>query len=188
MEVCVTAGGPHPAAQVISQALLEISTFPVLTLPSPLSLPKPSLSLLARLFPIFLFPSHRSTAVGISLPLLLLLLRRRRRCCSSSLSRSATRLLAGLIFFFFLFPRPGGASLRSLFFLPFSWILFRLWLFGRGGAQESEQEVMVVREKQGGRMGKGKGKEKEGDINCFGRSFFRVLLTLQSLERMVMPL
>ncbi|EEC67835.1 hypothetical protein OsI_35440 [Oryza sativa Indica Group] len=45
---------------------------------------------------------------------------------------------------------------------------------------------MVVREKQGGRMGKGKGKgkEKEGDINCFGRSFFRVLLTLQSLERM----
>ncbi|XP_052136456.1 B3 domain-containing protein Os11g0197600 [Oryza glaberrima] len=46
---------------------------------------------------------------------------------------------------------------------------------------------MVVREKQGGRMGKGKGKEKEGDINCFGRSFFRVLLTLQSLERMKIP-
>uniref|UniRef100_A0A0E0R5A9 Uncharacterized protein n=1 Tax=Oryza rufipogon TaxID=4529 RepID=A0A0E0R5A9_ORYRU len=48
--------------------------------------------------------------------------------------------------------------------------------------REEEGVVMVVGEEQGGRMEKGK--EKEGDTSYFGRSFFRVLLTLQSMERM----
>lgn len=52
--------------------------------------------------------------------------------------------------------------------------------------REEERVVMVVGEEQGGWMEKGK--EKEGDMGYFGRSFFRVLLTLQSMERMVISL
>lgn len=52
--------------------------------------------------------------------------------------------------------------------------------------REEERVVMVVGEEQGGWMEKGK--EKEGDMSYFGRSFFRVLLTLQSMERMVISL
>uniref|UniRef100_A0A0E0MDJ2 TF-B3 domain-containing protein n=1 Tax=Oryza punctata TaxID=4537 RepID=A0A0E0MDJ2_ORYPU len=59
---------------------------------------------------------------------------------------------------------------------------------GRSRREEEEEEeraVMVVGAEQGGRMEKGKA--KEGDMSCFGRSFFRVLLTLESLERMKIP-
>ena len=52
--------------------------------------------------------------------------------------------------------------------------------------REEERVVMVVGEEQCGWMEKGK--EKEGDMSYFRRSFFRVLLMLQSIERMVISL
>ncbi|XP_040385111.1 B3 domain-containing protein Os11g0197600-like isoform X2 [Oryza brachyantha] len=67
-----------------------------------------------------------------------------------------------------------------------------------GEGEEEERAVAasrVVREEQGGRMekekrkekGKGKEKERREEDKHFGRSFFRVLLTPQSLERMKIP-
>lgn len=166
MEVCVTAGGPHPAAQVIPQALLEISTFPVLTLPSPLSPPKPSLSL-SPCSLVSYFPLPLASQRSILLPLLLLLLRRRR--CSSSLSRPATRLLAGLIFFFFLFTRPGGASF-ALSSLP-SFFLDSISASGcsvAGGRKNRSRRSWWLGKSKVAGWGRGRGRRRRATLTASG--------------------
>lgn len=171
MEVCVTAGGPHPAAQVISQALLEISTFPVLTLPSPLSLPKPSLSLspcsLVSYFPLPLasqhsgrhFASIASPPPPPPPPLLLVFPLPTRHPPPRRFD------------FFFLFVHPAGRGELALSFLP-SFFLDSISALvvrsGGGGRKNRSRRSWWLGKSKVAGWGRGRGRRRSATLTASG--------------------